>query len=171
MFAASFSHGPACDALMAVARDRSPVGELQCHALFGLFETCASLSHALKQELARHAHTESGFNVLGYVLHHASEVVTPRNIADGLGLSLQTVTAILGRLEVSGLIARERASEKKRDFTIKATAAGRQAFASALSHQLASITRLMSPLDPRDLAALDVTCARLREISTQLPTS
>lgn len=168
---ASLSHGPASDALLAVARERSPVEELQCHALLGLLETCDALSHALKRELARHAHTESGFNVLGYVLHHASEVVTAKSIADGLDLPRPSVATILGRLEVSGLIVRERTSGPDRGFTIKVTPAGRRTFASAVSHHLASITRLMSPLDPRELAALEVTCARLREISAQLPVS
>lgn len=156
---------------MAVARDRSPVEELQCHALLSLLETCDSLSHSLKRELARHAHTESGFSMLAYLLRHESDLVTPVNVAEGLNLPRQTVGTILGRLEVSGLITRERLAGERRVQTIKVTAAGRRAFASGLSHFLASVTRLMSPLDPREIAALDVTCTRLRDISAQLPNS
>lgn len=161
----SLSHGPTGDALMAAARDRSAVEELQCHALLALLETCESVSGALKRDLSRHAHTQSGVNVLAYILRHDAEIVSAKNIADGLALPRQTVEATLGRLEISGLIARERSALDRQLFTLKATDAGRQAFSSALSHSLASITRVMSALDPSEVAALDLACARLRQVA------
>ncbi len=163
----SSCQSPAGDALMAAARGRSPIEELQCRALLGLLETSDSLQHALKRELSRHAHTESGFNVLAHVIRQEAGFVSAKHVAEGLGLPRQTVEATLGRLEISGLITRERSAHDRQIFTLKATAAGRQAFSSALSHSLASITRVMSALDPHEVAALDVTCARLRQVSAQ----
>lgn len=150
---------------MAAARDRSPVEELQCHALLGLLEAGHSLNDALKRELSQRAHTASGFNVLAYVIRHETGIVAPRNIAEGLAIPRQTVEATLGRLEISGLLTRERCTEDRHAFTLKATDAGRRAFSSALAHSLASIGRMMSALEPHEVAALDSACARLRQSS------
>lgn len=167
----SFSPASVREALLAVARENSPGDELRCHALIGLMDACRALRRELRRELALCDLTENGFQVLAQVVRHEPAGINPGAVAEDLDLSAQSISSILGRLEISGLITRGRSPENRRLLAIHATAAGRRAFAGALSHFLAAIVRLMSVLDTGDTAKLDRACARLREISLQASAS
>lgn len=160
------SADPACDVLLSAARGNSPGTGRKCHALLSLIETCQSLSTWLRRELARSNLTENGFRLLAQVIRRETEGVTPTDIATGLGLPRQVVSATLGRLEVSGLITRERSAGDRRTFTLKVTPEGRRVFSSALTHCVQSINRVMSTLEPQDVARLDDTCVQLRQFFT-----
>lgn len=166
---ASFSLGAAREALLSIAREHSPVEELQCHALLELFETCHSLHDTLRHELSQHGLTESGFRILAFLVHHEGGAAAPAEIGRQLGLTRRVVSAALGRLEVSDLVATVRSEAGRRTFAMQVTPVGRRAFAAALVPYLEAITQLMSVLDDQDLTALDHACARLRQFSTHTP--
>jgi DNA-binding MarR family transcriptional regulator len=163
--------GPARDAMLGEAREQSPEAELKCRALLGLIRTCHSLQHALRREIVPNALTESGFCVLAHLVQHGAAAATPQEMADDLALTPEIVATTLGRLEISGLITRERSIQDQRVFAIKVSAAGRRAFAGALSQYLKSIMEVMSVLDPHDVATLDLVCALLCEASAHAPSS
>jgi DNA-binding MarR family transcriptional regulator len=167
----SLYHSTAREALLSAARDHSPADELRCRALLGLLQTCPSLQRALRRKLAPNTLTETGFHLLARLIQQESNVVTAGILAKDLSLSPQVVSASLGRLEISGLIRRERSSDDGRVLALKVSIAGRRAFASALSHYLEAITGVMSTLDPRDLATLDRICARLTEVAAPVTNS
>jgi DNA-binding MarR family transcriptional regulator len=160
--------GPARDALLAVARGRSPSEELKCHAVLELLETCQTLGRGLRRELARNQLSETGFRLLAQLMGRESAGVSPAGLAEALGLPRRAVTAVLLRLEWSGLVARERAGSGRRGLRVQATAAGRRAYAMAVRRCLGSINRLMSPLKLQDVATLDHACAQLHRSSTQV---
>lgn len=163
--------GPARDAMLAEACKQSSEIELKCHALLGLLQACHSLQQALRREAAPNTLTESGFCVLACLNKHELMPANSQALARELSLSPPVVVATLGRLEISGLVARERSQEDRRALALRITAAGRRAFADTLSHYLKGITGVMSVLDPHDVAILDLACARLREASVHVPVS
>jgi len=115
-----------------------------------MLRTCHSLQRALRRELAPGTLTETGFHLLARLIQQDSKVVTVERLAKDLSLSPQIVSATLGRLEISGIITRERSTDDRRALAIKVSAAGRRTFASALSHYFKAITGVMSALGPRD---------------------
>ncbi len=165
------SADPACDVLLSAARGDSPVTGRKCHALFSLLETCQVLSQWMRRELARSNLTENGFRLLAQVIKHEAGGVTPTAVSAGLGLPRQVISTTLGRLEISGLISRERSTADRRTFTLKATPEGHRVFSFALQHCLHEINRVMSHHTPRDLAQLDQTCVELRQLFAGQPSS
>ncbi|MFZ5495584.1 MAG: MarR family winged helix-turn-helix transcriptional regulator [Verrucomicrobiota bacterium] len=167
----SFCCGPTRAAILAEAGEQSPEAELKCHALLGLLQACHSLQRALRREIAPNSLTESGFCILACLNQHELLPANSQALARELSLSPPVVVATLGRLEISGLVARERSQKDHRVLALKITAAGRRALADTLSHYLKCITGVMSVLDPHDVATLDLACARLREASAHDPAS
>jgi DNA-binding MarR family transcriptional regulator len=157
---------PAGEALLGAARDRSAVEEKRCHVLLDLLATCHTVGQALRRELARKDLTEAGFRLLALVVRREPGTVAPAEIAAALGVPKPTVSVLLGRLEVSGLIQRERLRPDRRAPAIRITDRGRQAFQAALVHYRERVSHLMSGLDPASIAVLDRACVRLRELST-----
>jgi DNA-binding MarR family transcriptional regulator len=163
------SQDPAREVLLSVARDQSPVVEKKCHALFALMETCQSLGHGLRRELALNHLTENGFRLLAQLVKHEPTALTPSELATNLHLPRQTISTILGRLEISRLITRERMATDRRALSLKLTTEGRRVFTIALDQYLQSITRVMSALDAKAIARLDETCTRLRHQFSEQP--
>lgn len=157
--------------MLAAAGEQSPEVELKCRALLGLLQACHSLQHALRREAAPNSLTESGFCILACLNQQELLPANSLALARELSLSPSVVSAALGRLEISGLVARERSQKDRRVLALTITAAGRRAFANTLSHYLKCITGVMSVLDPHDVATLDLACARLREASVHVPVS
>ena len=161
------NHAPAREVILTAARAQSPESELKCHGLFELIDTCRILEHDLRHELARSELTEQGFHVLAHLVRIHPQAMTPGNVSELLALPRPAISQILGRLEISGLIIRERSDWDRRSLTVKITDKGRLAFTTALAHCLQSINRLMSAVDPHDMHRLDRVCTRLRQSSFQ----
>lgn len=155
--------GPAREALLLFARSHSQADELKCHALLTVVEACDALKLSLRREIAAHGLTEPGFVLLAHFIENPGSSAAPGELARALPLSRQVVVEALGRLEISGLIARERSDKRRSGFETKVTAAGRRTFSSALSHYLQSIGKVMSALDEQEIKSLDFACIRLRE--------
>lgn len=155
---------PACEVLLSAARGNAPDTDRKCLALFSLIETSQTLSSWLRRELARSNLTENGFRLLAQVHQHETDGITSTEISTELHLPRQVISTTLGRLELSGLLTRERSSGDRRTLTLKLTAEGRRVFAAALQHCLHEINCIMSRLTPRDLDQLDQTCVQLRRL-------
>jgi DNA-binding MarR family transcriptional regulator len=167
----SLHHRRAREALLSAARKHSPADELRCRALLDLLQTSHSLQRALRRKLAPNTLTVTGFYLLAHLAQEESNGVTAGRLAKDLSLSPQVVSASLGRLEISGLITRERSSDDRRVLAIKVSTAGRRAFASALAHYVKAIKGVMSALEPRDLATLERIIARLTKASAPVTNS
>lgn len=161
------THDSAREVLLTAARSQSSATELKCHALFGLIDTCQTLEHDLRHELARSELTESGFQLLAHLVRNHPEALTPGEAADRLSLPRPAISHILGRLEISGLITRERNSWDRRSLAVNITDKGRQVFTSALNKCLQSINHLMFAIEPQEIHQLDHACTRLRQNSFQ----
>lgn len=161
------SHDPAREVILSAARAQSPVSESKCHALFGLIDTCQTLEHDLRHNLARSELTEQGFHLLAHLVSTHPYALTPGKASAHLSLPRPAISQILGRLEISGLITRERNDWDRRSLSVKITDKGRHVFTTALTRCLQSINRLMSVGNARDIHRLDSLCARLRENSLQ----
>lgn len=134
--------------------------------LLDLLGTCDSVGRGLRRELARKDLTETGFRLLALLVRREPEVITSATASAALGLTRPAVSALLGRLEVSGLISRHRLQPDRRASAIRITERGRSAFAAALVHYREMVSYLMSGLDPAAVAVLDRTCTRLRQLSS-----
>lgn len=161
----AFAHEPTRHAVLEAARERSPVEELRCHALLELTATAQQLASALRRELARSELTETSFRLLAQVWHGRAALVTPGQLARQIGLPSRDISSVLHRLEVSGLVARERDRDDRRRVGITLTRAGERIFSTALDRYVAAVTRLMSVLDSRDVESLDHACRILLQYS------
>lgn len=156
------------DAFFALARDRSPSDELKCRALLGLIDAGHALRQGLCRELGANGLTESGFLVLAHLIPTGPDNGSGRadphaGLARSLHLSRPALAQILGRLEISGLITRQRPPHSRGALAIRATALGRQVFSTALSRVLDAFVRAAGALDDRETALVDLACVRLRQ--------
>lgn len=152
------------DAFLALARDRCPSDELKCRALLNLIDAGHALRQGLVRELGANGLTESGFLVLAHLISTGSAEGDPQaELAQSLRLSRPALAEILGRLEISGLITRQRPPHSRGALAIRATALGRQVFSTALSRVLDAFVRAAGALDNRETALVDLACVRLRQ--------
>jgi len=158
------THEPARQILFAAAHDhQSDAAVPKCKTLFTLVDTCRLLENGLQRDLAHSEITENGFLLLSLLIREEPNTFTPSEMADQLHLGRPIVSTTLGRLEVSGLIRRERSTTDLRSLTVRITDKGRQVFASATAECVKSINRLMAEISAQELAQLDATCSRLRQ--------
>ena len=155
-------HAPARGALLARARRDSEGEEKRIGAFVALVESEQSLIAALQRNMGAVGLTESGFLILSFLLQESEASVPSRKIAHAVGLPGRNVSEMLTRLEISGLVNRQRSAAKIGRWAISVTPLGRRMFSSALSHSLDSICEMMSVLNDGDIAALDDICSRLR---------
>jgi len=159
----SARHEPARQILFAAARaDHPEATEPKCKTLFTLVDTCRLLENGLQRDLACSEITENGFLLLALLIREEPKPFTPSEMADQLHLGRPVVSTTLGRLEVSGLIRRERSTTDLRSLVVRITEKGRSVFSAAVAECLKSITRLMAEIPAQELAQLDATCSRLR---------
>lgn len=163
---------PPCDssfreAFLALARDRSPGDELKCRALLDLLDTCHAMDQGLRRKLGESGLTESGFLVLAHLVpaRRGDDATgdTEAGLAKNLRLSRPALAGVLGRLEISGLITRQRPPRNRGDLAIRATALGRQFFSTALASSVDAFVRAAGTLDDRETAQVELACVRLRE--------
>jgi DNA-binding MarR family transcriptional regulator len=166
---APLPHGIAREALLLAARTHRPGDERKCRALIELLETCHALRTSLRRELGVTNLTENGFRILALAIHQEPLPVAPATLAAQLNLSRKAVSAVLGRLELSGLVTRTRDENAPRVFAASATPHGHNAYNHAVRCLLDAIARLMSALNPGDLGQLEQACARLRASSQAVP--
>ncbi len=161
---------PSCDpsfrkAFLALARDRSPRDELKCRALLDLLDACQAMGQGLRRKLGASGLTETGFLVLAHLVPTGLEAAGDgeAGLAKNLRLSRPALAGVLGRLEISGLITRQRPPRNRADLEIRATALGRQVFSTALASSVDAFVRAAGMLDEYETALVEHAGIRLRE--------
>jgi DNA-binding MarR family transcriptional regulator len=87
--------------------------------------------------------------------------MTPSEIADYLGVSRSTCSAMLDRLETDGLVGRAINPADRRQFFIDVTPAGRQVAERIDGHRRERLLEALQHLDRRDLETLATGLAAL----------
>jgi MarR family transcriptional regulator for hemolysin len=87
---------------------------------------------------------------------------TQRDIAAAIGIESATLTHHLARMEVDGLVRRERVAGNRRTQLVALTPTGESLFATLLGAVVAFDRRLSTGLSDRELATLRKLLARVR---------
>ena len=149
------SAGAIAAALRAAPRAGASDNETKIDVFIKLLAATDSARAELRRQLAAQGLTELGFEVLTTMQSQESSEVPPSLIADTTGILRGTLTDVLVRLEMSGLITRRRSSTDRRQFFAELTALGRKRCAAASEHYCSAIVDLMRKLSSTDLTRLD----------------
>jgi DNA-binding MarR family transcriptional regulator len=99
--------------------------------------------------------TELGYEVLNTLKAQDSSAVLPSEISNLTGILRGTLTDVLTRLELSGLVTRRRSTEDRRQVFAELTALGRRRCEAAAVHRRAVILSLMQKLSAAESHTLD----------------
>jgi len=142
-------------ALRAASKSDSTDAELRIDLFIKLLAATDAARMELRRQLAAQGLTELGFEVLTSMRSQTSSEVPPSVIADSTGILRGTLTEVLVRLEVSGLITRRRSSSDRRQFFAEMTPLGQKRCAAASEHYCGAIVEIMQKLDHSALIKLD----------------
>lgn len=157
------SAGAIAAALHAAPR----LGESDSHARVDLFIKLLAATDAargeLKRQLGAQGLTELGFEVLSTMYSQPEPAVLPSAISDATGILRGTLTDVLLRLEMSGLITRRRSSGDRRQVFAELTPLGRKRCESASAQYCAAIVSIMQKLERPALVTLDELLADIAQ--------
>ncbi len=159
---------PIQEALRHRASQCAGKNEPRCRTLLALLATSQRLRSFLKHSLSKQKLTETGFKILASLSAHEEAPLSPTQIGNLTSMWPPTVTDVLSRLEVSGLIVRERSRIDRRLTLIRMTPAGRRLYTVAVTHLVGDIVRLAEPIAPTEFAALRTACDMLDSQVAQL---
>ncbi|MBI5800086.1 MAG: hypothetical protein HZA92_05080 [Verrucomicrobia bacterium] len=159
------------DSLFTLSRTHSAAEEIKCRAILRLVEVSQAFGDEMRRELGASGLTEAGFLILAHLIHGGPAGGSPTEIGRTLPLSRQTFRDVLGRLEVSRLIAREHVAGDCEHSIISATDDGRHAFQAATESALKLINVMAADLDDRESSLLDLACIRLNQQLSKLKTT
>ena len=159
------------DSLFGLSRTHSAAEELKCRAILRLVEVSQAFGDELRKELGASGLTEAGFLVLAHLIHGKPAGESPTEIGRRIPLSRQIFRDVLGRLEVSRLITRERSAGDGEHSIISATDEGKQAFRAATESALKLINLMAADLDDKESTLLDLACIRLNQQLNKLKTT
>ncbi|AHF90127.1 transcriptional regulator [Opitutaceae bacterium TAV5] len=101
---------------------RSGAGKLRCRSLLALLVSAQKIRSFLRHCLLRQQLTECGFRLLAVLAAHGDrQPLNPTRIASLASMWPPTVTEALSRLEMSGLVSRERDPLDRRQISIRLT--------------------------------------------------
>lgn len=126
----------------------------------------ARLSRVLEAELvSRHPLSLGGYDVLVQLAEAPDRRLRMAELADAVLLSRSGVTRLVDRLEVAGMVTRERFGGDGRGVVAVLTTAGVDALREASRTHLAGVLRhFVENFDATELAAFGEMCARLAAI-------
>ncbi|HKB91458.1 MAG TPA: MarR family transcriptional regulator [Opitutaceae bacterium] len=156
-----FNPSPAREAVLRFARQHSASDERRCHAMLDLLATAGVLAAILRRELAKKELTEAGFKVLAVLFESDPTPVIPSCLAEHAEMWRPSTSDVLSRLEISGLITRERDKTDRRLVRIHLTPIGREKYLSAVGHGLAVVIALMEQLSDPQANGLAEICQKL----------
>lgn len=135
--------------------DLSPIG------VFGRIGQLAGLlGPPVEAVLARHGMGAGEFDVLT-ALRRAGAPCKPSQLSDLLMMSRAGMTSRLDRLEQLGWIERRLDPADRRSLRVTLTEAGRAVIDATLTEHAATLARLIAPLEPGEVAALEDGLRRL----------
>lgn len=108
-------------------------------------------------------------HVMG-VLHEVGPI-TVSHLATRLGISPPSASAMVDRMVDGGLVERVRGEEDRRVVTVWLTPAGEAALAAAIGGRRGKLERVLSQLDPTELADTLRVLSRLERAIEELPAS
>lgn len=150
-------------ALRASPRSGASDSETKIDTFIKLLAATDAARAELRRQLAAQGLTELGFEVLTTMQAQGSSEVPPSVIADSTGILRGTLTDVLVRLELSGLITRRRSSTDRRQFFAELTSLGRKRCAAASDHYCSAIVDLMGKLSSTELTRLDHILGEIAE--------
>lgn len=133
-----------------------PVDETVPIQLFERLLTTGDVARVeLRRQLGAQGLTELGYEVLNTLKAQSSSAVLPSEISNLTGILRGTLTDVLTRLEVSGLITRRRSTEDRRQVFAELTPLGRRRCEGATLHRRAVVLALMQKLTAAEWHLLD----------------
>lgn len=135
--------------------------EPRCRILLAFLTTSQKLRDFLRHSLLQQKLTEVGFRILTVLFNHGEAPLSHSQIASLASLWPPTVSDVLSRLEVSGLIARSRSHIDRCQVFITLTPAGRKQYTSAVTALVNDMVQLAGPVAPSDFSALRSACDAL----------
>jgi DNA-binding MarR family transcriptional regulator len=147
------------NAIAAALRSAPLLDEQDSHARIDLFTKLLAATDAarteLKRQLGAQGLTELGFEVLSTMRSQSEPAVLPSAISEATGILRGTLTDVLLRLEMSGLITRRRSSGDRRQVFAEMTPLGRKRCESASAQYCAAIVAFMHKFERPALSTLD----------------
>ncbi len=110
--------------LLDEIKQTKPFRSLHEEAALNIARTAAVLNHAFAEALKPYGITATQYNVLRILRGAGSSGLCRNEVRDRLIAQVPDVTRLLDRMEVAGLIARERDSADRRLVTTRITADG-----------------------------------------------
>ena len=125
----------------------------------------ARLVRVLEAELvAKHPISLGGYDVLFQLAEAPDRRLRMAELADAVLLSRSGVTRLVDRLEVAGMVTRERFESDGRGVVAVLTTKGLDTLREAARTHLAGVMRhFVEHFDPEDLPGFGAMCARLAE--------
>lgn len=121
-------------------------------AYIRLIRAAESITSRLERRLQQHGLTLSQFGALEVLFHLGP--MCHRALGEKLLKSSGNITTVVGNLERSGLVRRERNGDDRRFVTIDLTAAGRDTIERLFPEHLSMIVGLLSGVAPDELRRL-----------------
>lgn len=149
--------------LLAAARREGGSAERQCELLIEHAAADGAIRAAFQRELAQGGLTESGFAVASVLLGHEPESLLRADLAVEAGLSVMQATSALTRLEMSGLVRRQRDAVDRRLVWLRLTPEGKAKVTAALRRYVKGAAVVAAALDEVDLTASLNLSAKLRK--------
>ncbi|MDR1279935.1 MAG: MarR family transcriptional regulator [Opitutaceae bacterium] len=159
---------PIHDALRHRAFKCAGKHEPRCRTLLAFLHTSDRIRAYLKHSLSTQQLTETGFRILATLFAHEDAPLSPTQISSLASMWPPTVTDVLTRLEISGLIVRERSTTDRRQILTRLTPAGRKHYTSAVDHLVGDMVRLAEPIAPAEFTVLRTACDHLDSRVAQL---
>jgi len=118
-----------------------------------------------EQELRQWGVTPEQAGVL-HIIHYAGEKITPSEISRLTLREPHTVSALISRMEKSGLVKKVKDMDRKNLVRVTLTEKGRQAYLESAKRQ--SLHRIMSCLSKEECEQLRLCLEKLRDNTTEM---
>jgi DNA-binding MarR family transcriptional regulator len=144
-------------------RQTRPFTSLEHEALLSIARTAAMLEHVTADTLKEYGLTPTQFNVLRILRGAGAEGLCRGEVRDRMIASVPDTTRLLDRMEVAGLVQRERDNPDRRFVTTRISEEGLRVLSELDEPMKALDRRLMGVLNKGDLKELVRMLGVLRE--------
>jgi len=135
--------------------------DIQHETLLSVMRTATLISWATAQLFRPFGLTEAQFNVL-ILLKYRERALTQSDLGDRLGVTRASITSVLDRLEVKGLVSREVVAGNRRIYHVTLKAAGLAVLEKVESVYREMIGRLMGELTEKECRMMTECLGRVR---------
>jgi DNA-binding MarR family transcriptional regulator len=153
----------AVDAILEQWRRERPDLDVSPMGIVGRIKRCAALlQHKLDETFSTFGMTSWEFDVLATLRRSGTPYcLTPTVLFSALMITSGTMTHRLQRLEAGGLVSRVPNSNDARSMLVQLTPAGLELIDRAVEAHVENERRILAPIKPVDLMALDARLAEL----------